>query len=337
MSATTSGSSTNNATLIPAVLTAAPPPWHSILILCSMITLFLWRLPSIQSIDQDATIATFTNIIFPSFLSLRQLAYIRLAIAASIWALSIQTILGPGWAQETTYRAGSKLVKAPNQLRGIKTMYPFTSVAWNLLGASFTLSGYIALQAAIQMESSSNEMKDLSGLSLSPWLLRSALILWEIAAPFTLLVATVIRYAIWPAVLKVKDSTANLKTFRNIMMHNLNVLFAMLEIALMGGVRVRLEDIAFAPLVGCMYVLFSWFMVNKWNESTKGPQYIYYFFDTTLGKAASIALVMLLVVLMAFYALFVSVEYIMQSMNGNVVAHLGFVVAVCSLSMRFYD
>ena len=293
--------------LIPPVLTSAPPPWHAVVLLMSMVSLFVSLLPSLESLDQRATMQTFSNIIFPNYLSLQHVAYIRLSMATIIFALSTQTMLGPGWTQETVYRQDSKLVRAPNRLTGIRTMFPFTSVAWNVLGLAFGLSGYIALQVVQQVQNGAL----LGQVSISPWLLRSALVTWEMAAPFTLLVASVIRYAIWPAVLKAQTSTANLKTFRNIMMHNLNVAMALTEVALLGGISVQWQDVAFAPLVGCAYVVFSWCMVHSWNDATKGPQFIYYFFDTTRGQAASVALIVLLCVLVLFYAMFCSVEYIL--------------------------
>lgn len=259
-----------------------------------------------ESVDRDATTEAFTKVLFPDLLTLKQMAYFRLLIAAIILGMSIHIMLGPGWTQETTYRKGSKLLRTPNMIRGIKTMCPFTSMSWNLLGASFTMSGIIALRVANEVA----EGKDGSSAQISPWILRSALILWEMSAPFTLLVAAVIRYAIWPAVLHEKADTSNLKSFRNILMHNANVLFAMLETSLLGGVKVRFRHIAFAPIFGCMYVIFSWLMVFQWNTRDKGPQFIYFFFDTTLsdGKTATLALLMLLLVLIVFYAIFVSAE-----------------------------
>jgi hypothetical protein len=77
-----------------------------------------------------------------------------------------------GWDQFTSYLPASKLISARNRLSGIKTMFPFTSWSWNLLGISFTLNAYIAAQAA-------------AGNSVNIWILRAAVIAWDISAPFT--------------------------------------------------------------------------------------------------------------------------------------------------------
>jgi len=330
-SATTSHNGTTSSPSSRTVLKSAPPPWHSVALMAIMLMVFVALLPSLESLDRDATPEVFTQILFPNLLSVRQLALCRLTIAAIIWIMSIRTIMGPGWVQETTYRPHSKLLRTPNTLRGIRTMFPFTSVSWNILGIYFTLSGLITLRAA------DPGPHGLNRFPLSPWLLRTAMVTWEVSAPCTLLVAAVIRYAIWPTVLAAKANTANLKTFRNIMMHNANVLFAATEVALLGGVPVWPRYLVFAPLVGCAYVLFSWLMVHSWNTPDKGPQFIYFFFDTTLGLDATKALLVLLLVLVAFYALFCGAEQLLQWLGSSLVAHVGFVAVVCSLTMRFRD
>lgn len=77
-----------------------------------------------------------------------------------------------GWEQFTSYMPASKLISVQNRLSGIKTMAPFTSVAWNLLGISFSLNTYIAYQGAI-------------GNSVNVWVLRAAVVAWDVAGPFT--------------------------------------------------------------------------------------------------------------------------------------------------------
>ena len=210
-------------------------------------------------------------------------------------------------------------------------MMPFTSLAWNILGLSFALSGYIAWKCS----SASDTPDDV--VQIPTWLLRTALLSWEMAAPFTLLVATVIRYAIWPTVLRSKESTENLKCTRNRLMHNANVFMALVETALLGGLPVHGSHVAVGPLVGCMYVLFSWSMTLQWNPS-QGPQFIYFFMDTTLpGYAPSVALVALLLVMMVFYAFFCWASALLRYLNGGVVTHVLFAAAICCSVMRFRD
>lgn len=304
---------------------AASPPWHAVVLLGIMTAVFVHQLPTLQQLDDKATVATFTT---PKFVSLRVVGWIRLTIAVIIWATSFQVaVLSQGWYQETTYLTESKLQRVPNHLKGFKTMMPFTSWSWNLLGLAFTLSAYIAFVTV-----------DNNNKSISPWILRAALVSWELAAPFALLVAFVIRYVIWPNVLKAKSSSVNLKHTRNKLMHNANVLFAIMETALLGHSPVVAHHVAMAPLVGILYVLFSWAMIWQWNTPSVGPQFIYFFFDTTLPRyQTSIALIFLLIVLMMFYGLFCVAEWLLLQMGGGLILHLLFVLVVCSSVMRFRD
>uniref|UniRef100_A0A7S3L2B7 Uncharacterized protein n=1 Tax=Amphora coffeiformis TaxID=265554 RepID=A0A7S3L2B7_9STRA len=307
------------------LLTSAPPPWHAIATLGVIMSVFAYSLPTWEDIDQVATVDTFTTVLFPDFMNAQALAYIRLLIALSVAFTSFHVaVLTNGWEQITSYMPGSKLLSAPNRLSGLKTMFPFTSLSWNLLGLSFALHAYIAFQGA-------------AGKPVDRWILRTALIVWEIAAPFTLLVAAVVRYAIWPAVLRTTGKTKELKSWRNVMMHNINVLFALAEAALLGGVKVQWSHFAFAPLVGCLYVIFSWAMVMQWNPKN-GAQYIYFFMDTTLpGYTSTIAMLMLLAVLTTFYAIFCVGDQFLAVSGQTVWTHATYVAAICSTVMRFGD
>jgi len=269
----------------------------------------------------------FTRTVFD--LPLAWLAYIRLSFAAIIFFVSIElAVFSQGWVQTTSYLPASRLKQAPNQIIGIKTLFPFTSVSWNILGLSFLLSGYISLQASMGND------------DIPKWLLQLALACWELAAPFSFLVATVVRYAIWPAVLKsASGDTSNLRRARTLAMHNANVLMALFESALLGGLPVKLSDAALGTLVGACYVIFSWSVCNIWNKPEAGPQYIYFFLDPTLpGYTSSICLVALLAVLMVFYVGFWSAETILHMIAPTgVLGHAMFIVVVSSTMMRFRD
>ena len=121
-------------------------------------------------------------------------------------------------------------------------------------------------------------------------------------------------------------------------MHNLNVLFALSEAALMSGLKVYPRHFVFGPLIGCLYVVTSWAMVHQWNKPENGPQYIYFFFDTTLpGYTTTIALLVLLAVLATFYGIFCVCDQILAGLGSSVWTHAAFVAAICSLVMRFRD
>ena len=288
-------------------------------------SVFTYLLPTLEDVDRFATVETFTTVLFPDLMNVYTLAYVRLSIALSIAFTSFYVaVLTDGWEQITSYMPGSKLLSAPNRLRGMKTMFPFTSLSWNLLGLSFALQAYIAAQGA-------------AGNRVDRWVLRTALILWEIAAPFSLLVAAVVRYAIWPAVLRTTGKSNELKSWRNVMMHNMNVLFALMEAALLGGVKVRWNHFAYAPLVGSLYVIFSWAMVMQWNPKN-GAQYIYFFMDTTLpGYTSTIAILILLTVLTIFYGIFCFGDVLLSVSGPTIWTHLTYVAAICSAVMRFQD
>ena len=178
------------------------------------------------------------------------------------------------------------------------------------MGASFTLSSYIAWCAAAE--------NGAATVNISPVLLRMAVICWEIAAPCTLLVSATVRYAIWPSALR-RGAPHALNSIRNILMHNLNAVMALTEACLLSGMPVRWSEAALAPLWGCLYVIFTWSIAFQWNDPKHGPQYFYYFFDTTLpGYTCSIALVLLLTVLLMFNPSFWVGEVVLTYLGGGI-------------------
>lgn len=210
-------------------------------------------------------------------------------------------------------------------MRGYRTQLPFTSWAWNLLGCSFLLNGIIPLLVVYGKQ-------DL----ISPWTLRIALLMFETAAPTTLLVACVVRHAIWPRVLEAGGETAQLQGFQALVMHNANVIFALMEVSLLGGLPVVFSHFCVAPLFGVVYVLFTWFMISRWIPGE--AQFIYFFFDTTLGvKFMCMALLSLLLILMMFYGLFGAFDQVLTHLSGGPLVHTMAVVLVASIVCRFRD
>ena len=118
----------------------------------------------------------------------------------------------------------------------------------------------------------------------------------------------------------------------------MNVLFALSESFLMGGLGVQWSHFCFGPLVGTGYVLFSWAMTAQWNKPEYGPQFIYFFFDTTLpGYTTTIALLALLTVLTVFYGIFCACDPILAFLGKGIMTNIAFVAAICSAVMRFRD
>jgi hypothetical protein len=306
-----------------ADITHAPPPWHTVALLGSLIGAFAATFPSLETIDEDATLETFTHRVLPDLLSVKQLGWIRCAFSLFILSVTLKaTFFYPGMSQVTGYLPKSKLKRnVLIRMTGVRTQLPFTSWSWNLLGVSFALNGIIALQSS-------------EHIAPWPWLLRIALLVFETAAPSALLVAFVIRYAIWPRVLQQGDTT-QLKSPIVLIWHNANVIMVLMDVCLLGGMPIHARHVSVAPVFGIVYVLFSWFMIPRW--SNEGPQFIYFFLDTTLGSTTSIALLILLLVLMVFYGLFGALNHVLSNLKGGLIIHTLAAIFLSSMVCRFRD
>lgn len=303
------------------------PPWHSILIVSALFTLSIATLPSSEAVDAIVTIDTFTTRLLPDLISLRTLATIRSLIALSIWSVTFHmSLISKGWELNPHYIKKSKLKNTPFKLSGLKTLCPFTSLSWILLGSSFSINAIIAFQVALGKEH-----------LIQPWVLRCALILWELCAPFAILVSSVVRYGIWPIVLKSGKPHA-LGNFRNQMQHNANSIYALTEMALLGGLPIKLSHISLPCLVGCTYILFTWANCRCYgNQPEDGPQYLYWFMDPTLGRTTSIALVTLVGVLCLSFGIFVGIKSLVTMIDGTFLTHVLCVVLVASVLIRTRD
>ena len=236
---------------------------------------------------------------------------------------------------------GSKLRSLPVNFSGMKSQGFFTSWCWNILGLSFLCSGLVTLYIDQELNNNDQGISEdemIVTLSAQPYIkymLRMTVILFEIAAPLSMLVSAVVSYALWPKALRGKGSQ-DLKRWYILLQHNANVIMSLIEVGLLGGLTCRFTDIAVAPLFGVTFVLFAWLMKNKWLESGE-PQFMYFFLDTTLGKTTSIALFGLLVILTLFYAIFVLVDDVILMLGGGLPTNLLVVFGTASLVCRFRD
>ncbi|CAB9529718.1 expressed unknown protein [Seminavis robusta] len=222
------------------------------------------------------------------------------------------------------------LVERPYSLsRGLMTLSSFTLWAWALEGIAFWLLGYIALTA--------DTTSDMDHVAAKQWMYRIAAVLWEIAAPTSLLVSSIVKHVLWPHALQGNGATKSsiFKHPNALLEHNLNSLAALIEVGFLGGLPVRRRDASFAVLFGLTYVAYTYGMVHSWPQgvtdkkkdntngnddddikskldSTRqpiqqspGPQFIYPFFDTTLpGFLTTYFLLGLLAVLLMSHLLF---------------------------------
>ena len=310
------------------------PPWHAVLVLGTLVFLSILFFPTPSDLDHTVAVPeTFTKRLFPKYMSVQALVIVRSISAAFILGLSLYALLLAMFGSEPTvlvipYLAQSKLQRGkPIALKGLYSQAAFTMWAWNLLGVSFGVNAYVTYLIMHERP-------------VSPWLLRTAILLFEMAAPFTLLVAAVVKYALWPQSLKNgagKDPTKSFKVFRVLCFHNLNVVLAMSEVALWGGLPVRFHDASLAILFGCAFVAFAWAIRNGWNPSA-GPQFLYFFLDTTLGITTSLVLIALCLVFVMFYAFFCVLHVGLDHMeSAGLLAHVFSVVIVCALVCRVRD
>ena len=306
-------------------LQSGMPPWHATAFVALLAAITIQNLPSLESLDEMATIDMFTKRVFPQHLSLHMLAVMRLSIAAAALSLTVWLILGKGWDVYANYKPQSKLRREYIQLRGLGTLCPFTSWCWCFLGLAFLCNGSIALAV-------DQNRFDL----IQPWMLRTALVLSELAFPFALLVSTAVKYAIWPAVLA-GGKPHNLAGFRNQMQHNLNSVFALSEVALLGGINLNFAHLPLATLVGIAYILFTWIMavVYYGDRHTKGPQYLYWFQDTTLEKTTTLAMLSLLIALTMFFGVFAGIEMLIEAVGGSLPTKFTLVVAFSAFVCKF--
>lgn len=210
-------------------------------------------------------------------------------------------------------------------MRGFNVLLPYTSWCWNLLGVSFALSAYIAFQAG-------------EGKELPQSLLRAALLIHETAAPSTLLVSFVVSHAIWPNIIRQGGNTSEISSPRTLIWHNANVIMALSEVSLLGGLPVKLGHFAVSPMYGIAYIFVAWSLMHYyWAEPMAGPQVIYFFFDTTLGARSTYTLLILLGVMMAFFGIFATAELLLKATGGGIVVHLAFVMLVSAGVCRFKD
>lgn len=310
------------------------PPWHAVGLVIAMVAVATALAPPWTELDDEiAKLETFTHRIFPDWISLSTLIAIRTVMGIFILANSVQDVMDKNgielvvpYVPHTRLKRGVKIT-----LKGIRRMAPFTMWSWNLLGISFLVSAYLAYCGYTQPQR-----------NVSPVLLRAGVLLFEIVGPMALLVAFVVRYAIWPSVLKHgggRDPTSVLKTTNALLYHNLNVVLVLAEVSLLGGLPVRLTELYMPIYFGSCYIVFAWTTRLSWVDAAQhGPQFLYHFLDTTLGITTTLSILVLLITLVVFYALFCVLHQCLDEyLGGGLWTHVAAVVAVSSVVCRFRD
>lgn len=78
------------------VASEAPVPWHTQVTIGGMLSFFVYTFPSLDSIDEVARVETFSKIIFPEYMSLEFVTFVRLLFSFIIFYDCVYTVL---WGQ----------------------------------------------------------------------------------------------------------------------------------------------------------------------------------------------------------------------------------------------
>jgi len=337
----------------------ALPSKHSISVCLAVLAICCSLIPNLlNTIDDVATVDKLTTPVFEGLMSRSTLGWLRLLIAISmslvtIWRINFQRYI----PIKATYLSGSRLKSAQIELRGLRTQYMFTSWAWNMLTFSFAINGTLTLLAAYYGYGQNDGDEKSNNDSGKGWIPRFALLLFEISASTSGLVAAATRYVLWPHALRNGAGTTGLKKITSLLQHNANVILSLIEVGLLGGVTVRMVDICLAPLFGLTYVLFLFFVRKTWvvvgvpaaegYSSCKAvsgdPHFPYFFMDPTLGVRSTQFLLALVAVLVASYSSFAVAAGSFLGDSGNsdgwdqVLWRSSIVLVMSSFVCRFRD
>ena len=256
------------------------------------------------------------------------------------------------WQHKTSYLASSNLQSYPIELKGLRTQSYLTAWCWNLLGLSFFINGLV-LSLLIPIDDIHTTTNDDSYLYyysgkhghyaypssfFSRSLLHMSPICFEIAAPMSMLVSAVIKYAIWPRLFQKggPTKTTDLKRFTNLMSHNMNVIFVFIEVGFLGNLSVDIKHIFVAPIFGMTYALYSYCMASRWTPGN-GAQFLYFFLDTTLGLTSTKALFGLFLVLILFYVIFWAICEMIFSYTRRLLLRAVIVFVISRFFCKFRD
>lgn len=294
------------------------PPWHAVALIVAFVAIFVQQLPVKQSQVPETT---FSHVLFPTIFPLRLVICMRLLFASIIFTDCFRAFaLVEYLDHQTEYHPGSALkAGAPIHYRGILTkdgtlqsaalgVASFTMVTW-------LLEGLVFLSAALLPLYSNESTTAINGIVLCAW---------EIVAPTALLITLVVTYVLWPFAVAAersgkKGNVGLLNRLGPLLAHNMNILAITTELSLLGGLPIRLDHFAMAPLYGSAYVIFSWAMKDQWlpqlsqaERKAWGPQFLYPFMDTSLGWQHTASLAALLLVLLMSHIAIYALQYFLR-------------------------
>lgn len=316
---------------------SSKPPLEAVLIASSILLYGIWSLPVIfNDLESVATVEVISTPLFQDAMSKYTLARIRLSISAMFLMVTLYRWNKKGHNITVQYLKDSKLKKLPINLDGVRSQIMFTQWSFNALTMSFFLNGIITLNAAYQ-EGGHAFHHPILDIFLDKMWLRIAILLFCIAGPTSMLVSTVTKYALWPQSMKGPRGSVNLRKPVALVQHNANIIASLLEVGVLGRIPVRFEEFMVAPTFGTIYVFFMWALKDRLVE-TQEPQFVYFFFDTTLGKKWTISVLLgLLALLMVFYLAFTILDDCLIWLGCGIVTNMVIVVVLATVFCRFRD
>jgi hypothetical protein len=264
------------------------PPWHTSCVIGICLLIALYYVPSVESLDRDlANVAVLTHSV--GTISVTTMGWLRILLGSIMMGDSLYVVLWGKWQQDTEYYPGSQLqpqfhlpfrgilVERPYSFsRGLVTLSSFTMWAWVLEGMAFWLLGYIALTTDNKDDDETRLTAAAATATVTTMvpkqrIYRMAAVLWEIAAPTSLLVSSIVKYVLWPlALVSEGNSNANgLKHPAALLEHNLNSLAALVEVGFLGGLPVQMSHASLAVLFGLTYLAYTYVMVHSWPHGTQ--------------------------------------------------------------------
>jgi len=310
----------------------AHPPIVAVAFITLVLSICSTYIPAIfSSLDSVATVELLTTPRFEDWISKTALGYIRIIIASLIFSVSITRMANKQNQIKTPYLEGSKLRRLPISMNGVRSQMMFTAWTWNLLGLAFALNGMATLLIAYN-----HNDDEIPVPAYLQNLMRCALLTFEMSAPTSMMVSVFVRYILWPRALKNGD-TLNFRNIRSLLQHNGNVIASLVEVGLLGRIPMRIDYTPLAVVFGAFYVLQTWAMTHRWLQS-KDPQFVYFFFDTTLDKKVVVfVLAALLFTMILFHCMFFSVAALINHLDGGVLLNTFLVAGVASFFCRFRD
>lgn len=272
-----------------------------------------------------ANVETITTPLFPDIISKYHLGIIRLGLSFIFFLTTLYRIEFQDHTIIVPYLKRSKLKRIPIKMNSFKSQVMFTSWCWNILTVSFFLNGIICLA-------------NRSSIFHNHLALKAAIILFEIAGPTSMLVSCVTKYVLWPRSLQGANGSQKLRLPVSLLQHNLNIISTLLEVCVLGIIPISISDWAVCVLFGLVYISFTWSIQNKLTDCGS-PQFVYFFFDLTLGKRWILTVMLgLLCSLLLFFFIFTAIDdFVIWIGQRHIISHLVTSFAISAFACKFHD